>query len=266
MVETTIISSNSYGSATFQPSLASRNLTGHRFVDLLASYAKTSPAISHQYLYHFQRGEFANFDLAVSDFAAHYQVYSSSFPRYVRAVLNNLTNDRHKALLEENLQEETGNSDASDLPSELMMQVRGVPHSTLFKRFCEAASDSAGNEEPPPLSEVASLWKQNFLSLCELDECVGIGALGIGTELIVSDIYKQILPGLTNFSNISDKNRVFFDLHCACDDAHADQILSIAAELAVDVAACERLEFGTKCAIHLRTLFWTKLLQRAQTK
>lgn len=258
------IRSNHNESTAFKPSLASKNVIGDRFIDLLSSYAKSSAAVSHEYLYGFQRGKFANFDSAVSDFAKHYQVYSASFPHYVRAVLGNLTNDRHKALLEENLREEVGNSDASNLPIHLMAQVQGVPHSILFSRFCDAATDLCPDAEAAPPSEFAHLWKHNFLSLCELDECVGIGALGIGTELIVSDVYDQILSGLAKFSNISDNDRVFFDLHCVCDDAHADQLLSIASDLAVDAAACERLEFGAKCAIHLRALFWTKLLHRTQ--
>ena len=96
-----------------------------------------------------------------------------------------------------------------------------------------------------------------------MNECVGVGAIGIGTELIVSRIYNQILDGLKTYSNLTMTQRVFFDLHSQCDEKHAAQVLFIAKELAQDHTACEQIEYGAKMAIKLRIAFWDKMLERA---
>lgn len=98
-----------------------------------------------------------------------------------------------------------------------------------------------------------------------MNECVGVGAIGIGTELIVSKIYLQILEGLKNHTKLTLTQRVFFDLHSACDDDHAAQLISIALELAVSDKARQQIEYGMNESINLRTAFWDDMLSRALT-
>ena len=97
-----------------------------------------------------------------------------------------------------------------------------------------------------------------------MNECVGVGAIGIGTELIVSSIYNQILQGLEAHSNLTMTEHVFFNLHSECDEAHAAQIALIAEDLAIDEMAFEQIEYGVKMAINMRVMFWDKMLERAR--
>ena len=102
------------------------------------------------------------------------------------------------------------------------------------------------------------------MQLCERDQWVGIAAIGIGTELLVSKIYQAILQGLRTYSKLSPIQRVFFDLHSACDDEHAAQLLTITKQLATDTTAREKIEYGVNAAITMRSLFWDDMLERAQ--
>ena len=102
------------------------------------------------------------------------------------------------------------------------------------------------------------------MQLCEMNACVGVGAIGIGTELIVSSVYNQILEGLKSHSNLTMTQRVFFDLHSECDEAHAAQMIVIAEDLAKDRTACEQIEYGVKMAINMRVMFWDEMLERAR--
>ena len=97
-----------------------------------------------------------------------------------------------------------------------------------------------------------------------MNECVGVGAIGIGTELIVSSIYNQILEGLKAHSDLTMTQHVFFDLHCQCDEEHATKMLLIAEDLAQTRTACEQIEYGVKMAINMRVIFWDKMQERAQ--
>ena len=93
---------------------------------------------------------------------------------------------------------------------------------------------------------------------------MGAGAIGIGTELIVSRIYEQILVALKTHSTLTMSERVFFDLHTVCDEKHAEEMISIAEDLARDPASCEAIARGVEMAIAMRVEFWDRMLERAQ--
>jgi len=227
--------------------------------------ALASDAVNHPYLKALQSGDLPNFELAIKDFAYQYGIYSKPFIQYLKAVINNLKNQKHQAMLIENLTEEQGDMHDVELPADVLATVEGVPHAQLYRRFQEAVGVNDAYRSKSQESQTARLWRDQFLQLCAIDECVGVGAIGIGTELIVSSIYRQILEGLKTHSGLSMTERVFFDLHSQCDDEHAAQLLSIAHDLAQDHHdAIEKIEFGAKMALHLRVLFWDKMLARAQ--
>ena len=144
-----------------------------------------------------------------------------------------------------------------------MDSVVGQPHASLYRRFQDAIGVDADYRQSAVKCQTALLWGRQFLQLCEMNECVGVGAIGIGTELIVSRIYNQILEGLKAHSDLTLKQRVFFDLHSECDEEHAAQMLLIAEDLAQTPAACEQIEFGARMAVNLRVMFWDKMFDRA---
>ncbi|MEM7564600.1 MAG: iron-containing redox enzyme family protein [Pseudomonadota bacterium] len=240
-----------------------RSDTGQIFVRKLSDYALNSQAVNHPYLHAMSRCDFPDVDFAFKDFAFQYGLYSAGFTRYVSAIIDQLSSPAHRQILKSNLEEEQGHAHDLHLPAEVMASVDGVPHAKLFRRFQEALGVDTDYRNKTEKSQTAVLWGRQFLRLCETDEYVGIGAIGIGTELIVARIYNQILQGLEMQGKLSRMEHVFFDLHSECDEEHAAQIELIAADLANSDAACEQIEFGARMAIFLRTLFWDKMFQRA---
>lgn len=230
----------------------------------LCAEALDSSAVNHPYLDSIRNGDFPNIDWALKDFAFQYGVYSAQFIRYVSAVINNLSNPEHRQILQTNLDEEKGEVHDVALPAEVLATVTGQPHMLLFSRFQEALGVDAEYRKNIAPSDTALFWSDEFLKLCKMNQYVGVGAIGIGTELIVSSIYNQILKGLKAHSDLTMTQRVFFDLHSQCDDDHAAQLILIAEDLAVDPNACKEIEHGVNMAIKLRTLFWDNMLERAR--
>ena len=233
------------------------------FIQNLCDEALHSTAVNHPYLTAMKLGDFPDMDVALRDFAFQYSLYSKNFTRFVVAVIDNLADTRHRNILQMNLDEEQGHVHDIDLPPDILQSIVGQPHSNLFRRFQEALGINSEYRKTAYQCQSAKLWGKQFLQLCEVNELVGVGAIGLGTELIVSKIYSQILQGLQNHSTIEPRDYVFFDLHSQCDDEHAAQFISIAEELAVNEMAREQIEYGTKMAINMRVMFWDKMLERA---
>lgn len=237
---------------------------GDAFVQRIGVKALTSKAVYHPYLQAIRSGDFPNVDLALRDFAFQYSRYSGHFVHYLSAVIENLNDPDHREILQSNLADERGEAHDADLPADVQQSIAGISHATLFQRF----RDALGAEAPPaPKASDARCgeeWRDAFQQLCETNACVGIGAIGIGTELIVSKIYAQILKGLKSHSKLSPTERVFFDLHSHCDDEHAEQLMGIAKELAENREACEQIGHGVLMAINLRRHFWDRMLERAR--
>ena len=239
-----------------------RTFDAQHFVKNTSDWALTSAAINHPYLTALATGDLPDIDAAFRDFARQYGLYSAKFIPYVSAVYERLESVEHREILHENLAEEKGDTHDVVLPPDVLETVTGVPHVLLYRRFQEALGvtpgvDGATDDCP------GYLWSQDFLRLCESNQYVGVGAIGIGTEFIVSRVFRQILEGLSSFSSLSMTQRVFFDLHSECDDKHAAEVLSITQDLATDRDAAEQIEYGVKTALSLRATFWDRLLQRA---
>ena len=236
---------------------------GATFIQSVSTKALNSAAVNHPYLRAICEGNLPNFDLALKDFAFQYGLYSTKFIRYVLAVTDNLSNTEHKKILLSNLAEEQGETHDIQLPPEVLASVTGQPHTNLFRRFQDAIGVNSSHRQTEQHSQIGSQWSQRFLELCKSNQYAGIGAIGLGTELIVSRIYDQILQGLITHSTLNPIERVFFDLHSQCDEKHAAQMLSIAKELAQDRTACEKIEYGATMAIEMRINFWDEMLERA---
>lgn len=240
-----------------------KNLLGDRFIKNLTDEALNSPAVNHPYLRAFSKGEFPDVEFATKDYAYQYGLYNKQFVRYLSTVIDNLSEAQHKEILQSNLEEEKGHVHDVILPADVLASINDQPHTQLYRRFQKAI----GVDFDRPLSsadrEAGLHWSEQFLSLCKINACVGVGALGIGTELIVSKIYHQILEGLRNFTDLTLSQRVFFELHTECDEEHAAQLIEIAQDLAINEEACKQIEYGVSKAIHMRVEFWDKMYERA---
>ncbi len=222
-----------------------------------------SKAVNHPYLQAIRAGDFPNIDLAFKDFAFQYGLYNTQFISYLSAVIEGLEEPKHKQILQANLAEEKGKLHDVKLASDVLASIENHSHTQLFLRFQEALGVDKEYRKTISECKVGLVWSQQFLQLCEVNQYVGVGAIGIGTELIVSKIYNQILEGLKAHSNLTVTQRVFFDLHSQCDDDHAAQLLSITEDLARDQSACEQIEHGANKAISMRIEFWDKMHERA---
>ena len=231
------------------------------FVKHLCNEALNSKAVNHPYLSAMSKGNFPDVEFAIKDFAYQYGLYNIHFISYLSAVINSLSNVKHKHILQSNLNEEKGFVHDIALPSNVLASIDKQSHTQLYRRFQIAVGADLNYDASE--CGVSLNWSKQFLALCEKNECVGVGALGIGTELIVSKIYHQILECLKNHTDLTVEERVFFDLHSECDDDHAAQLISIAADLAITQDACEEIEHGVNMAIKMRTKFWDTLHQRA---
>ena len=237
---------------------------GADFIAALSAEALASAAVNHPYLHAIRDGDFPDVEQALRDFAFEYGCYSHRFTRYVSAVIDKLDSEVHRDILRANLAEEQGNAHDADLPPAVLATVSGQPHTVLYRRFQEALGIDASYRQRRRPSPISLSWQQQFTRLCETNACVGVGAIGIGTELIVSPIYEQILTGLKRHSRLTDTERVFFDLHSECDDQHASDLLMIAESLAQDAEACEQIAYGARAAIAMRISFWDAMLEQSR--
>ncbi|MEM7400684.1 MAG: iron-containing redox enzyme family protein [Pseudomonadota bacterium] len=234
------------------------------FINRLSDEVFNSTAVNHPYLQALGDGNFPDINYAFKDFALQYGLYNTQFISYLSAVIGNLSSSEHRKILESNLAEEEGHIQDIDLPPDVLASIKKQSHTQLYSRFQEALGVDSNNSETIPENSPGLVWSHHFLHLCEMNEYVGVGAIGIGTELIVSKIYNQILLGLETHSNLTLTQRVFFDLHSECDEEHAAQLLSIAKDLGNDNNSCEQIEYGVTMAIKLRSMFWDNMLERAQ--
>jgi len=91
-----------------------------------------------------------------------------------------------------------------------------------------------------------------------------VGALGLGTENIISTIYQPFSKALQRLPDLNPRDTVFFALHTAVDDGHQETLQRIAAELAVDPASRSGLRRGMLKALGLRSSFWDWMYRRAR--
>ena len=92
---------------------------------------------------------------------------------------------------------------------------------------------------------------------------LAIGALGLGTEAIVSTMYQNFLPALDRL-DIPKRDAVFFPLHALVDDHHQATLNAIAVSLACSPEGRRDLEKGMHKALFLRAGFWDWMLDRAR--
>ena len=245
-------------SSTVGSSRSSRYLfsgTAAQFVGALAADAQAHGAVHHEYLQRFSQGDLPCMRFAIADFSLQYATYSSGFTSYLQAVINSLHSAEHRHQLQDNLAEEQGLLDDTG---------HHIPHAQLFERFRRAAGVSEQQEAEFRPCVTATTWRDLFLQKCQSSQNgVGLGAIGIGTELVVSAIYTQIRQGLREHSALSDADCLFFDLHIDCDDGHADELLRITEDLCSDAEHREAVRFGAISALNLRNAFWDVMLSRS---
>ena len=113
-------------------------------------------------------------------------------------------------------------------------------------------------------STTVLLWRDLFLQKCSAHfEGVGIAAIGLATEGIISAIYPYILAGITDHTELSDDASLFFRLHLNCDDSHSKAFEAVVEDIAEDFSTREAIRFGVFSSLNLRNAFWDSQLARS---
>jgi pyrroloquinoline quinone (PQQ) biosynthesis protein C len=224
-------------------------------------------AVHHPYIKALVNGEFENMEAVLKDFAAQYGHYSDWFPRYLTCVISKLENPDFRSHLLENLSEESGHLHEEEMITirELGIKdewVQGISHPQLFKRFQKAMGIESNNK---PEIQV-EIWRESFLSLIQGGTAINaVGAIGLGTESIVKNIYKNIIQAIETHTELTLEDYVFFSLHTEVDDEHGLILLNIAEQMASESAKAEsELRKGMLKALNLRASFWDDMYERAK--
>lgn len=226
------------------------------FIEALCAEARQHPAVHHAYLQRLAAGELPDVGAAIRDYCHQYYFYSAEFTAYLEAVIGGLSNARHRDTLRHNLDEERGRGDAANRDE--------VPHTELFQRFRRAAGVSADYDRAHAPTTTVQVWRDLFLQKCQSRQPgVGVGAIGIATEMIVSTVYGYLHRAVTVHTAMKPDDYLFLTLHLDCDDDHAEDLKQISLELAADHGVREALRFGVLSSLNLRAAFWDVMLARA---
>jgi pyrroloquinoline quinone (PQQ) biosynthesis protein C len=235
------------------------------FVADLAEVSLRHRAVRHPYLKALVDGTLPDTRWALADFARQYYGYSKHFPRYLTAVISRLENPAHRAALLCNLTEESGTYDDNEIEALAAIGVKaewivGIPHPVLFRRFATAMEVRFD----APEADAVACWREVFLGVLSTGTAAeAVGALGLGTENIVSTMYTSFLAALARVNGLSPRDTVFFPLHTAVDDHHQATLQAIATELAVNETGRQDLRRGMLKALQLRSAFWDWMYARA---
>lgn len=226
------------------------------FVDALQREVLEHSATQHPYLKALGNGSLPDMSFALRDFAFQYAFYSREFTRYLENVLGGLTDMRHRRLIEENLAEERGDTATPGGDD--------TPHRILFAEFREALGVTEEYEAAHVPCTTVLVWRDLFLQKCaSRQEGVGVGAIGLGTEFIVSTVYQPILQAVETHTDLNEREKLFLVLHSECDDEHGKEFCNITADVAKTTEAREAIRFGVNSALNLRSAFWDVMYARA---
>jgi len=168
--------------------------------------------------------------------------YSRHFTRYLCALMGNVSDDRDRLALTQNLFEEMGLGDMGN-----------VPHSRLYRQML---ADMGVRQEDQPIFPETQALIDTMLECCrDRRFMVGLGALCLGAEAIVPLLYSAVVRGLERSGEPLER-MTFFTIHIAGDDEHALTMRRIIQrELERDPASRVDLDYGAAKAISARIRF-----------
>lgn len=240
--------------------------TAADYVARLAEESLRHRAVRHPYLIALGEGSLPDTRFALHDFAKQYYGYSAHFPRYLTTVISRLVELAHRKALLANLTEESGvygDDELAELAAWGVERewIEGIPHPVLFRRFADAIGVV---RDDAPESDQLVCWREQFLQvLAGGSAAEAVGALGLGTENIVSTMYGAFTRALARVPELHPRDTVFFPLHTAVDDHHQATLQAIAADFAETAEGRAELRRGMLKALQLRCAFWDWLYTRA---
>ena len=174
-------------------------------------------------------------------FLRQHHYYSQHFTRYLCALISNLQNEQDRQLLTQNLFDEMG-------------LFTGVSHAEIYRRMLSTILPSGNDVGAFPATQALI---ETMLECCRnARPMVGLGALCLGAEAIVPEVYSTILNG---FDSVREprENLHFFTIHVSDDDEHAQTMRNIILrELSNNSRSRHDLEYGAARAFDARVEFF----------
>lgn len=183
-------------------------------------------------------------------FVRQHHFYSRYFTRYLCSLMSNMSDERDRIALTHNLFDEMGFSG-------------GVSHAQIYRDMMSAML--TGDDGVSIFAGTQALIDTMFECCRSPRMMVGLGAICLGAEAIVPEIYTSILQGFAAVQE-PEKNLDFFTIHVIADDDHALTMREIIIrELERDPRTRLDLEYGAQRAIAARVAFFEGIAAQSTT-
>ncbi|HEU4727277.1 MAG TPA: iron-containing redox enzyme family protein [Kofleriaceae bacterium] len=197
----------------------------------------------------FSRGAFSREDLRYV--FSQYHLYTSSFTRFIAAVMANCDSDLFRAQLSANLWEEGGGREPA------------VRHAEIFRRFLQRSLDIEHLERIAYAPFTRQFVRAYLEESLRAEPMVGAAFLSLGTEGIVPRMYRIMKRGLLD-AGIADSELEFFNIHIACDDEHAVTLENMMVSYADQPGWFDACAAAANRALDLRREFFDNLSDALQ--
>ncbi|KGP64238.1 hypothetical protein EP47_04075 [Legionella norrlandica] len=154
----------------------------------------------------------------LDNFVAQHAHYSRRFTRYLCAVLSNLEDQENFNQLLDNLCDEMG-----------LKQDSNVPHSRLYQDMMKKLNVDMS---APIRTETKQLIDTMLFYCRHPDAIYGVTAICLGAEAIVPELYSHIINGF-KAHHIDNEDLEFFTVHIHCDDGHAETLRKVLQKILV---------------------------------
>lgn len=177
-------------------------------------------------------------------------LYSRNFTRYLCALMANLPRNEDVLHLSENLFEELGLDESGD-----------TPHHELYRAMIARFGIDLAEQTLTP--GTFGLIDSMFQHCKDPNPASGLGALCLGAEALVPEVYASIVAGF-RAHQVPDKEIAFFLIHIECDDGHAETIRDIMIDIAEkDAQQLNRMLAAGQALVDARLRFFDDILQQA---
>lgn len=175
------------------------------------------------------------------------ELYSRHFTRYLCALMSNLNSNAQVHALAANLFEELG-FDKKD----------AIPHSVLFRKMLTGFG-VIDTDSSIPLPATDELVAVMYTQCRDADFARGLGALCLGAEALVPELYSDIVAGFESLGDQGDRID-FFRIHIECDDGHAETMQEILEDLLDhDPLKLDLIENAGRTAVDARLKFFDNI-------
>jgi pyrroloquinoline quinone (PQQ) biosynthesis protein C/mannose-6-phosphate isomerase-like protein (cupin superfamily) len=180
-----------------------------------------------------------------------YHLYSSSFTRFLAAVMASCESDLFRAELAQNMWEEGGGC----APERR--------HAQIFRNFLHR-SLGVPDVHAIPYAPYMRHFVHDYLAHCQSADPIAAAAfLSLGTEAIVPRMYQIMRTGLRK-AGIPEDELEFFDLHIACDDEHAETLERLMISYAARPGWFDACANALRAALDLRTELFDHMFEALQ--